>query len=283
MTKIRMQLLATAAMVALTSAAYAADMGMPLKAPPPPPAPVASWSGCHIGVNAGAGWSNQSAFTSLPANGPTGAANTLVTIPFLGSLDWGTGLNASNDPTFVGGGQVGCDYQAGAWVFGLETDFQGSGATGASNTSFTPDGATGVVVSNQFSSKTPWFGTVRARLGITFNPGLLAYVTGGFAYGREEVSDLMQVTSGGALVEQFPFSTSSPHVGYTVGGGLEYMFANNWQIRFEYLYVSLQANGNQVLDTTFLGAAALPTDAMQLNAGRDNFSAVRVGLDYKFN
>jgi outer membrane immunogenic protein len=147
-----------------------------------------------------------------------------------------------------------------------------------------PTGSATTVVTNAFSATTPWFGTVRGRLGTTvFNPMLLAYVTGGLAYGRENVSNFMSVTNGGALVETFPFSTGSTKTGYTIGGGLEWMFAHNWSVRAEYLYVSLPANGSQVVATTFLGPLAFATDAMQLNPGRDNINVVRLGLDYKFD
>jgi outer membrane immunogenic protein len=117
-----------------------------------------------------------------------------------------------------------------------------------------------------------------------FNPAVLVYATGGFAYGRENITDNMRVTNAfGTVVEQFPFSTSSTKTGWTVGGGLEWMFAHNWSIRAEYLYVQLDANGGQVLNTAVLGPSALATDAMRLDTGRDKLNIVRVGVDYKFD
>jgi outer membrane immunogenic protein len=294
MRKLQTQLVTTATLLALTGVASAADLAV--KAAPPPPAPVASWTGCHVGINAGAGFQDQSSSTLVPATGATGAPNTLLTIPFDGSLGWGSNLNSSNNPTFTGGGQVGCDYQFGSgggwgnwlggnWVVGLEADFQAFGDPGNRTTGFISTASGTGFVTNQYGTHTPWFGTVRARLGTTFwSPSLLAYVTGGFAYGREDVTDLMttQATPTGAIVEQFPFSTSKTQVGWTAGGGLEYMFATNWQVRVEYLFVSLKGNDTQVLNTTILGAAALATDAMQFNPGRDKLNIIRAGLDYKF-
>jgi outer membrane immunogenic protein len=125
---------ASVAAIALTvGQALAADLGTPYyKAAPPPPAPSYPWGGCHLGVNLGGGWTSESATTSLPATGPTGASNTLVTVPFDGSLDWPTGLSGSNNAGVTGGGQAGCDYQTGTFVFGIETDFEGYGAKAGS-------------------------------------------------------------------------------------------------------------------------------------------------------
>ena len=63
---------------------------------------------------------------------------------------------------------------------------------------------------------------------------------------------------------------------------LEWMFAPNWSIRAEYLYVQLDANAGQVLNTAVLGTSAEATDAMRLDTGKDKLKIVRVGLDYKF-
>ena len=240
---------------------------------------------CHVGVNAGGGWTNESFTTSTPPTGVTGGPNTLITGPFNGSDNngWGTSVSTSNNGGFAGGGQVGCDYQTGAFVFGGEADIQGYTAKANSTTSLAAVGAPSVTVSNSFSSQTPWFGTVRGRIGTTaFNPTVLVYATGGFAYGRENITDNMTVTRGATLVEQFPFSTSSTKTGWTVGGGLEWMFAPNWSIRAEYLYVQLDANAGQVLNTAVLGTSAEATDAMRLDTGKDKLKIVRVGLDYKF-
>jgi len=279
------------ALVAIGAApALAADLPARTytKAPAMVPPPVYSWTGCHVGVNAGGGWTNQGYTTSTPATGATGAPNTLVTTPFDGSQNngWGASSSTSNNGGFAGGGQIGCDYQTGVFVFGGEADIQGYTGKANSTTAFAPPGTGGlpITVNNAFSSQTPWFGTVRARIGTTaINPAVLIYATGGFAYGQENVTDNMTVTNGATLVEQFPFSTRSTKTGWTVGGGLEWMFVRNWSIRAEYLYVQLDGNGGQVLNTTVLGPSALPNDAMRLDAGRDKLNIVRVGLDYKFD
>jgi outer membrane immunogenic protein len=78
--------------------ALAADL--PVKAPARAyvaPAPLFSWTGCYIGGNIGVGWK------ALRSSDPDGDVEADKT--FSG---------------FVGGGQVGCDYQSGPWAVGIQ-------------------------------------------------------------------------------------------------------------------------------------------------------------------
>src|SRR5262245_42774865 len=104
--------------------AFAADMAV--KAPLPAPAPVFSWAGFYIGLNAGGSWSTETTTTSTacPTNGyycfpspdPRIAAN-LVAISADGS---GTFHNTE----FTGGVQAGYNWQSGNWVLGVEADVE---------------------------------------------------------------------------------------------------------------------------------------------------------------
>ncbi len=104
MRKSSLTLLAVAIGLA-ASQASAADL--PRKAPayvPPPPPPL-TWTGCYIGANVGGAWGR---FT--------------LEGPFGGEVD-----RSSNNAAFVGGGQIGCDYQfAGGWVIGFRNMFDGT-------------------------------------------------------------------------------------------------------------------------------------------------------------
>lgn len=131
---------------------------------------------------------------------------------------WGTGKEGAEtlglDPDgFLGGGQVGFNYQfANNVVLGAEADFQGSDIK---------DNRFG------FQSKMDYFGTVRARLGYAFD-NVMPYVTGGLAWGHNEVKD-----------ELLGLTSDKTSVGWTVGGGVEYAFAQNWTVKAEYLYMDL--------------------------------------------
>src|SRR6476646_2127690 len=113
----------------LTGSAIAADLGarapIPYQ-PPPPPVPIFSWNGCYIGGNIGGGWASKS------SNDITGAVTGVI----------GADLGSHTASGFIGGGQIGCDYQAGVWVVGVQGMFDGSGMQG-SNTD-----ATGVFAVN---------------------------------------------------------------------------------------------------------------------------------------
>ena len=81
MKRLRTHLLATAAVTALSGAAYAADMGPALKAPPPAPIPYTGWQGFYLGGAIGAARLNATGNTSNRfLDGPCGGG-------FFGSFD----------------------------------------------------------------------------------------------------------------------------------------------------------------------------------------------------
>jgi outer membrane immunogenic protein len=141
-------ILTAASVVALATAANAADMYRPAAGGyKDVPYVGVSWSGLYVGVNGGYG--------ENAASVPSG---------------W-------LDPTGgFGGGQIGYNVQRGNIVFGLEADIEGG------DISDTVPGTFGDFRGN-FESKMDWFGTVRARAGYTFDRALV-YATGGFAYGN---------------------------------------------------------------------------------------------------
>jgi len=137
--------------------AIAADLRMPVKALPPPV--VVSWTAGYVGVNAGGGYTEKEFRDS--------------TTPF---DDFG-GHHGSGA---VGGGQVGCDYQAGMFVFGVQGMFDGTSIKGNHfDANFSGD---------DFTTQIKWFGTATARLGITFLSNGLFYVKGGGAWVRDNFS-----------------------------------------------------------------------------------------------
>src|SRR5262249_55126202 len=97
--------------------AMAADM--PLKAPPPPPVYIYSWTGCYVGGFGG----------GLPASKDyalTGSTPLALAIPVPDAFG---GHNASSG---IGGIQAGCNYQfAGGWVIGIQGDYGWTNASGS--------------------------------------------------------------------------------------------------------------------------------------------------------
>ena len=131
---------------------------------------------------------------------------------------------------------------------------------------------------------------MRARLGVIPTPNLLLYSTSGLAYGGVSSSTHINFNNtGGAVPGSSSGSFSGTRVGWTVGGGLEWMFSPNWTTKLEYLYYDLgsarYATGgyasNLVLSNNFndSGVVSVATSTTT----HFNGSIARVGLNYKFN
>jgi opacity protein-like surface antigen len=126
---------------------------------------------------------------------------------------------------FIGGGQIGYNWQKGNLVLGLEGDI--SGLSGGANGFATSDGTPG----KNISAKIRWLSTIRGRMGLAVND-TMAYVTAGVAIGGVKNS-LLNVANGLAK------SVSKTRVGWAVGGGIEHMWSRNWTIGLEAMFVDL--------------------------------------------
>jgi outer membrane immunogenic protein len=246
--------LALLASIAFIGSAAAADM--PVKAPvykAPIIAPLYNWTGFYVGLNAGGSWGHQN--------------NDLVTV--LGGLTLFSNTDHLNG--FIGGGQLGYNWQNDHWVFGLEADFQGSGQKADGTFVLPPFGqlfvAPGLTAS--YSDKLEWFGTVRGRIGYA-QDRWLAYVTGGWAFGHGTLSGTGTTTPAGTVLA---FSASKDYSGWTVGGGLEWAFKDRWSVKAEYLYIDF-GDGPTV---TANGAGTLA-----IVSGKMTDNIARLGVNYRF-
>ena len=162
-----------------------------------------------------------------------------------------------SDGRFLGGVQGGFDYQfAPNWVVGAEAQY--SWLSGNNNGVAFPGG---VLV----TSRNDQLGSVTGRLGYTWGPALV-YAKGGYAW-RD--NNNIGVAVAGTPV---PFTaTGGRKDGYTVGAGLEYMFAPNWSAKAEYQYYNF---GSTNFTT---GPAPLPGTRF-----RDDEHTVKAGINYRF-
>lgn len=241
---------ATAVALFLSAGAQAADL--PARSAPPPAfvaaAPLFTWTGVYLGVNAGYGF---------------GASDTEFTDPIFGAVTGSSG----NTGGFVGGGQVGVNYQftrGSGFVIGLEADFQAADL-GRSGLTYAVEAAPYYDIGPRLD----WFGTVRGRAGYAFDR-FLVYGTGGFAYGGGSAD-----TSYASI---YPYAVSdSTRTGYTVGGGVEYAFTNNLTAKIEGLYVNLDRGSGE----TYYDAG---TNAYYgTGHTSEEFGVVRAGLNFKFS
>src|SRR5208337_4101402 len=168
-----------ALVVAGAVSAQAADLPTRKEAPAPifVPPPF-TWTGFYVGVNAGGVWSSGSRNATLVAPGQD--------IFLSGYFPGGIGNNQSG---FIGGGQAGYNWQTGAFVLGVETDFDGTSLGKTFNFTSLPFAATtplpGDILTVNAKANLDWLGTTRARLGFVATPDnrLMIYATGGVAYG----------------------------------------------------------------------------------------------------
>jgi outer membrane immunogenic protein len=239
----------------LAHSALAADVeSAPASAPPAPAGPT--WTGVYLGVNGGTGWSNLSFSTT-----PTGPIAGVLGNP--GSLN--TTINGA-----VFGGQLGYNWQAGNWVFGVEGDFDTAGINGAQQSVF--PALTGAQDSIQVHENINWLATARGRLGYIWGPTLI-YVTGGGAWASIGSTVMLSegltgVTAAGSFNNQ--------RSGWTLGAGYEWMIAPNWIGRAEYLYYCFSDNSHSFIFPSGLGADTLTSSKLNTNV-------IRVGLSYKFD
>jgi outer membrane immunogenic protein len=295
------QILLNAALLTALSAGSSVAADLPSKKSPsvfvPPPPPI--WTGFYAGLNAGYAWDAGSSASStgygIVNNLQAAAEQDFVTPSALSA----TGAAGTSGGGFIGGGQVGYNFQWGDnVVFGLETDFQGATIRGDGGFVgfFSLPGPIGQP-SNVFSDvrhqkNLEWLGTVRGRLGYLVTPTLLAFATGGLAYGGVTASTSIGQAWGGPgnggrlLTTGATGYYSDTRVGWTVGGGLEWMFLPNWSAKVEYLYYDLGAAvwSSSPAASFFVRRGAPLIDAIGV-VSRTRFDGhiVRAGVNYHFN
>lgn len=225
-------LLAATALAVLAAPAMAADIRArapvyKVPAPIPPVAQVYNWTGFYIGGHVG------------------------------GAFTGGRSPLGSSDARFLGGVQVGADYQfAPNWLIGAEAQYSWLPRNNnAGGLAFAPAGLA--------SLDNRAIGSVTGRIGYVWGPALL-YAKGGYAWNDRNID----VTSFGLAA---PFSASGGRDGYTVGAGLEYMFAPNWSAKVEYQYYDFGRTAFNVAPAALAGTSF-----------RNDEHTVKAGLNYRF-
>lgn len=169
----------------------------------------------------------------------------------MGGYGWSSNSGGNNFKGGFGGGTIGYNWQAAQFVFGVEADAAGSSIKAAATSD-------GVTVNDSIRA----LGSATGRLGVAVNSALL-YVKGGYAFANNRVNAL----SGGVS-----FTESKMHSGWTLGGGVEYMFLPHWSAKAEYMYSDF-ASKNYFSNVVVGG----------IDSGRQQIHTVKGGINYHFN
>jgi outer membrane immunogenic protein len=219
----------------LASPVLAADM--PVKTSlPPPAAPAFSWTGVYFGLNAGWLGADNAMVNQVTPGADPGVVEDFAALAALSS----GGLSIGNKSGFIGGAEIGYNYQINNWVAGIEADIQGIAGQAVNGSITTTSGSiTSTLVGTM---DTRWLGTLRGRLGFLPAPTLLVYGTGGLAYGEVAADTSLSqsdTTTGFSGSGTGGIGFSEILTGWTAGAGVEWMFAQNWSAKLEYLHYDL--------------------------------------------
>lgn len=214
----------------------------------PAPVPAFSWTGCYVGASGGGIWGS--------------TRNT--------SFDPVLPGNITNDYHLSGGlagGTLGCNYQVGRFVFGIEGDDSWTNIGGSTN-ALAPFTTTSLIDTQQ-----SWIATIRGRAGVTLSDRWLVYVTGGGAFTNAKLT----ITDPAFGVQA---SQSNTRSGWTLGAGVEWAFISNWSLKAEYLHADFGSSDYFVPDIAVPVRGVTYTFLNQ--SSRLTNDLVRVGVNYKF-
>ena len=196
--------------------------------------PVQSWTGCYVGGNIGAAWG------SAKIENATGFGS----------------VTPSNNG-FIAGGQIGCDYQVGPWVFGIRNlgDWSNldkrSGIAGGTFNGFS------------VGTKSNWVDLLTVRAGYLMQPSWLLYFKG---------RRCAQFGCAVSIRRHLSRRVSKP-TGWTIGAGSEYKFAPNWSVFLEYNYADFGTNGVSI---------SVPAVGTFSGNVKTNANIVLTGVNWRF-
>jgi outer membrane immunogenic protein len=230
------------------------------------------WHGFYMGINAGGAWSTTC--NTWTANGP------LVDSAAFNNR------NCPNNGVFVGGVQIGYNFQSTQWVWGLEADYdawetQNKSRTVVYNGSGLPNGT------YAFSGKISpdGFLILGPRLGYAVD-NWLPYLRAGavISSGSHDLTASYTPTGASAPTATFNGGKNSTSTGFGISAGFEYALPEQWSFKMEYTYVDLGKGSNSGVTCNPPGAACNAFANFTLDSIHNSFTAsvLRVGVNYRF-
>jgi outer membrane immunogenic protein len=267
----RKALTTAAAVIALSTAAQAADLGgYSVKDDDRDYRKPALWTGFYVGIHGGYAWGQWNGTLEFdPGTGPVPG----VFDPAGRTID-GEG--------WLAGGQVGVNKQYGLTVVGIEVD--GSWAKVDGGGSFdTVAGPPPAGVTWNINTELDALTTVRGRLGFLVKPTLLLYATGGLAIGHvtSDLTVLQCCNATGGLVTATG-EAKEFHVGWVVGGGAEWALGRGWSLKAEYQYIDLGSVDYRLKGTNFITTPPSPHTTDSFADADLDMHVAKLGLNYRF-
>jgi outer membrane immunogenic protein len=254
----------------------AADLALPGKAPPPVATPW-SWTGFYIGGNVGAGWGT----TETTAN--VGAAVAPFIAPIPATLAFSVPISSQTVNGFLGGGQIGYNYQIGFVVLGVEGDLEWENLQGTSP-------CLGTAFALFCNTKHSWQADITGRVGVVAFDKALLYIKGGavWQHSSYSASNSLSGTIGGVgFSAATSASASDTRLGALLGTGIEYGFLPNWSAKIEY---NFEEFGPRTLNFPVTASAcaggacvAVPPPAINIPVSIKDFDhIIKAGVNYRW-
>ena len=232
------------------------------------------WEGFYAGANIGGAWNNTcNSWTLNNVSNPT-------------LINDFNNRNCPNNGTFIGGVELGYNFQYNEWVWGFGLDYD-IWSSKNRNTSYTytgaPPPATGSTFA--FSGKTSPNGIflLGPRVGYAVDNWLPYFRVGG-AFTSGSHSGEATYTDGTGTAS-FSGGKNFKANGFSAGVGSDVMIVDNLFFRAEYNYVSLGKGSATVTSCSGSAVTCNEFGLLQLSNIHNKFTAnlFRVGLAYKFN
>jgi len=160
------------------------------------------------------------------------------------------------------GGTLGCNYQVGTLVFGVENDFSWTNKSGAAN-DIRPFNTRTV---NELSEK--WIDTLRGRIGIGWDRAFF-YATGGAAFADTTLT---------VRAPRFTVDDSQTRAGWVAGAGVEYALWQSLSVKIEYLHADFASRLYVDPSVRTPAGGTIVTRDVRLTD-----DIVRAGLNWRFN
>jgi outer membrane immunogenic protein len=255
---------AVAACLAGSGIANAADLPVKAHAPVVVATPAYNWTGFYLGGHIGYGWGHTDV-TNINGNPPFPAGTQ----------------SSSDQDGILGGLQGGYNWQfAPNWLIGFEGDYSWADISGDQSRYSTVTSPVNYTARrfNTANRKVDWTATATARLGYAWNNWLF-YAKGGAAWAHAKSNSTTVNPAAGNIVLATTTGEST-RTGWTVGGGVEWGFWNNWSAKIEYDYLDF---GSETVNL----AATYPGPVTGLNplvrSVDSHISEIKFGVNYRFN